>query len=99
MAYTSLIEFLAAHLAHRSDVACVDRNDGYRAKRSTYGDVAGIAAQVARELESRGIQEGDRVLLWGEIAATGLPPSLDASCEGSSPSRWIVRLRPILQSG
>ena len=38
---------------------------GYRMARWSYKDVAGVAAQFARELESRGIGPGNRVLLWG----------------------------------
>ena len=42
---------------------------GYRTVRWSYHDVAGVAAQFARELEARGIESGDRVLLWGRNSA------------------------------
>jgi long-chain acyl-CoA synthetase len=42
---------------------------GYRTVRWSYRDVAGVAAQFARELEARGIEPGDRVLLWGRNSA------------------------------
>jgi long-chain acyl-CoA synthetase len=38
---------------------------GYRLVRSTYGDVAALSYQFARELTARGIRKGDRVVLWG----------------------------------
>jgi len=41
----------------------------YRVARWSYRDVAGVAAQVARELEGRGVVPGDRVLLWGRNSA------------------------------
>ena len=37
-----------------------------RTKHWSYGKIAKIAFQFARELESRGIGQGDRVILWGE---------------------------------
>ena len=42
---------------------------GYRTLRWTYADVARTAHQFARELESRGIVKGDRILLWGDNSA------------------------------
>ncbi len=39
---------------------------GYRILRWTYRELAEAACRFARELESRGIGKGDRVLLWGE---------------------------------
>jgi long-chain acyl-CoA synthetase len=42
---------------------------GYRTARWTYRRFADTAAQFARELESRGISPGDRVLLWGPNSA------------------------------
>jgi len=42
---------------------------GYRLVRSTYGDVAALSYGFARELSARGIQKGDRVVLWGPNSA------------------------------
>jgi long-chain acyl-CoA synthetase len=42
---------------------------GYRLVRSSYGDVAALAYQFAREVTARGIRKGDRVLLWGPNSA------------------------------
>jgi long-chain acyl-CoA synthetase len=39
---------------------------GYRMIRWMYSDLLRVSTQVAAELRSRGINKGDRVLLWGE---------------------------------
>jgi long-chain acyl-CoA synthetase len=64
----SLIEYLAGYTQHGRDIAFGERH-GYRMARWSYRDVAGVAAQFARELEARGIGPGDRVLLWGRNSA------------------------------
>ena len=55
-------------LTQGSEVAYVQRR-GYRTERVSYRDVAELAFQFARELEGRGLEKGDRVLLWGENSA------------------------------
>lgn len=42
---------------------------GYRTERWSYDQVLRTARQFARELESRGVAKGDRVLLWGDNSA------------------------------
>src|SRR5690348_250276 len=42
---------------------------GYRTVRWTYGQVAKVAFQCAREFATRGVAKGDRVMLWGENCA------------------------------
>jgi len=42
---------------------------GYRTERWSYGEVLRTARQFARELESRGVAKGDRVVLWGDNCA------------------------------
>ncbi|MGA2967047.1 MAG: AMP-binding protein [Terriglobales bacterium] len=42
---------------------------GYRRERWSYGRVATVAYQFARELEARNIAKGDAVLLWGPNCA------------------------------
>ncbi len=64
----SLIEYLAGYAQHGRDIAFGERQ-GYRMARWSYCDVAGVAYQFARELESRGVGPGDRVLLWGRNSA------------------------------
>src|SRR5712672_896911 len=60
----SLIEYLATCTQHGRSIAFGERR-GYRMAQWSYSDVAGAAAQFARELEARRIGPGDRVLLWG----------------------------------
>jgi long-chain acyl-CoA synthetase len=45
---------------------------GYRIVRHTYGDVAETAFRFARELITRQILKGDRVVLWGPNSAAGV---------------------------
>jgi len=62
-----------AHLAslvddferHASDIAIVARR-GLRERHITYSQLARSARRFAASLAQRGIQKGDRVLLWGE---------------------------------
>src|ERR1700730_2152321 len=64
----SLIEYLAGYGRHGRSIAFGERC-GYRMERWSYRDVAGVAAQFARELEARRIGPGDRVLVWGRNSA------------------------------
>ncbi|HEV2522991.1 MAG TPA: AMP-binding protein [Candidatus Acidoferrales bacterium] len=64
----SLIEYLREYPRRGRDVAITQRS-GYRTVRSSYVEVAGLAAQCARELERLGIQPRERVLLWGRNSA------------------------------
>jgi long-chain acyl-CoA synthetase len=64
----SLIEYLTEYTRHGRDVAYGERQ-GYRITRWSYCDVGTVAAQFARELEARGVSQGDRVLLWGRNSA------------------------------
>jgi long-chain acyl-CoA synthetase len=64
----SLIEYLGEYGRHGRDIAFAQRN-GYRMAHWSYGDVAGVAAQCAREFEARGVVPGGRVLLWGPNSA------------------------------
>ncbi len=65
---TTILEYLDNFRRHSREDAYVHRR-GYRTQRWTYGDVASTAYRFARELESRGIGKGDKVLLWGENCA------------------------------
>src|SRR5579862_2625596 len=64
----SLIEYLGEYSRHGREIAFVQRS-GYRMARWSYSDVEDVAAQFARELETRGIGPGDRVVLWGPNSA------------------------------
>jgi long-chain acyl-CoA synthetase len=52
-------------LAQRGEEIAVAERSGYRVRRWSYNRIALTANQLARELEKREIQRGDRVLLWG----------------------------------
>src|SRR5579864_4368339 len=54
--------------SHRHECAYRQRR-GYRTESFTYGQVLETAFGLARELETRGIAKGDRVMLWGENSA------------------------------
>ena len=65
----SLAEFLSTNFeTHRHERAYGQRR-GYRTAWFTYGQVADLASRFARELQSRQIVKGDRVMLWGENCA------------------------------
>src|SRR5580704_3737492 len=64
----SLSEFFSYFDKHSRDIA-YSQPSGYRTESWTYRDVAETAARVARELESRSISPGDRVLILGPNSA------------------------------
>lgn len=64
----SVSDFLDDFLSQGPEGAYVHRR-GYRTERWTYRQVAETAFQFARELESRGISKGDRLLIWGDNCA------------------------------
>jgi long-chain acyl-CoA synthetase len=65
MARQSLFEYFEPDWRPARETAAVWRR-GYRTIRWTYADLIRVASHFARELDSRGIAKGDRVLLWGE---------------------------------
>jgi len=65
MARQSLVEFFPEYARQGSDIAFI-RHRGYRIQRSTYNHISAEARRFARELEARGIGQGDAVLLWAE---------------------------------
>jgi long-chain acyl-CoA synthetase len=64
----SLVEYLDHFLRRGRETAYVQRR-GYRTARWSYGQVAELAFQFARELDARAIAKGDRILLWGPNSA------------------------------
>src|SRR5271165_1281998 len=68
MARASILEYLDNFRRHAREEAYVFRR-GYRVQRWSYGDVLDSTYQFARLLESRGIGQGDKVLIWGENCA------------------------------
>ncbi|HXW56461.1 MAG TPA: AMP-binding protein [Candidatus Cybelea sp.] len=65
MARQSLFEYFTPDCRPARETAAVWRR-GYRTIRWTYADLIRVANHFARELDSRGIAKGDRILLWGE---------------------------------
>src|SRR5262245_11968018 len=68
MTRNSIAELVLEFLSREREIAYAFKR-GYRMVRWSYGDVARVAFQFARELDGRGIGKGDRVLLWGENCA------------------------------
>ena len=64
----SLVEYVRELSRHRRGLAFGNRT-GYRTVRWSYAEVAAASAQFAEELEGRGIEPGERVLLWGRNSA------------------------------
>jgi long-chain acyl-CoA synthetase len=65
----SLAEFFRSNFeAHREERAYGQRR-GYRMEWFSYGQIVEMALAFSRDLESRGIVKGDRVMLWGENCA------------------------------
>jgi long-chain acyl-CoA synthetase len=64
----SLAEFAQLHLSLGKEIACVSRR-GFRTLRWSYAQLAELEFRVARELESRNIGKGERVMLWGDNCA------------------------------
>jgi long-chain acyl-CoA synthetase len=61
----SLAEYAQLHFSLGGETAFVTRR-GFRTLRWSYRQMAELAFRVARELESRSVGKGDRVMLWGD---------------------------------
>lgn len=61
----SLLDYFRSDSRPPREAAVVWRR-GYRTIRWSYADLLRAAMQFAGELETRGIEKGERVLLWGE---------------------------------
>ena len=68
MPRTTVLEYLDNFRRRSSEPAYVHRR-GYRVLHWSYGEVLASAYRFARELDSRGITRGDKVLLWGDNCA------------------------------
>jgi long-chain acyl-CoA synthetase len=78
----SLIELLDVFDRHARGIAYAHRR-GYRMERWSYRRTADAARQFARELESRNIQAGQRVMLWGENCAEWVAAFLGCVLRGA----------------
>jgi len=56
-------------LSGARDQRAYGQRRGYRMEWFTYGQVMEMALRFCRELDSRKIGKGDRVMLWGENCA------------------------------
>ena len=61
--HKTLATYLEDFLSRGNEPAFVHR-EGLRVKRWSYREIAKTSLQFARELEARGIEKGERVLLW-----------------------------------
>jgi len=64
----SLADYAQLHYSLKNDTAFVYKR-GYRTLRWTYRQVGQLTFRMGRELEARGINKGDRVMLWGDNCA------------------------------
>src|ERR1700751_2115619 len=64
----SLLSFVR-HYAAQGDEIAVRQRRGYRMESWTYARIAAEANRLARELEGRGVANGDAVLLWSQNSA------------------------------
>jgi long-chain acyl-CoA synthetase len=78
----SLLKFFQNYAAHGEEIAVRQRR-GYRAESWTYGQIAEGANRLARELEARGINKGEAVLLWGENSAEWITAFLGCMLRGA----------------
>jgi long-chain acyl-CoA synthetase len=66
--WKTLVEFVREYGARGGEIAVRQRR-GYRMESWSYARIVAEANRVARELEARGLNQGDAVLLWGENSA------------------------------
>src|SRR5580658_4936973 len=65
MSRQSVLEYFRPDSRPLSEIAVAWRR-GYRTVRWSYADLLDGAYGFARQLQTRGIRRGDRVLIWGE---------------------------------
>jgi long-chain acyl-CoA synthetase len=81
MRRASLADFIADFRRHGRRTALVHHR-GYRMDRWSYAELLDTAARFARELATRGIGKGDRILLWGENSAEWVAVFLGCAISG-----------------
>jgi long-chain acyl-CoA synthetase len=65
----SLAQFFLTKFHAHQDARSYGQRRGYRMEWFTYGQVLQMAVDFSRELQSRSITKGDRVMLWGPNSA------------------------------
>ena len=78
----SLAEYFRSDSRPAREVAVV-WHTGFRTDRWTYGTLLSVASQFARELETRSISKGDRVLIWGGASGEWLAAFLGCLLRGA----------------
>ncbi|MGH9748177.1 MAG: AMP-binding protein [Candidatus Acidiferrales bacterium] len=82
MARQSILEYFQAESRPGSEVAVAWRR-GYRMIRWSHAELLGAAHHFARNLETRGIGKGDRVLIWGQNSGEWLAAFLGCLFAGA----------------
>src|ERR1700751_3740853 len=78
----SINAFLDDFLRSGAEQMYVQRR-GYRTERFSYEQVARIAFQFARELETRGVAKGDRIMMWGQNSAEWVSAFFGCALQGA----------------
>jgi long-chain acyl-CoA synthetase len=78
----TLAQYAQLHYSLGNEIAFVYRR-GFRTLRVSYRQVAELAFHFARELETRAIGKGDRVMLWGENSAEWVSAFLGCMLRGA----------------
>ena len=78
----SLAEYFRSDSRPAREIAVL-WHSGFRTDRWTYGTLLSVASQFARELETRGISRGDRVLIWGGSSGEWLAVFLGCLLRGA----------------
>ncbi len=78
----TVTSYLDDFAARGSEIAYAHRR-GYRTVRWSYGEVASTARRFARELETRGVAKGEKVLIWGDNSAEWVVAFLGSLLRGA----------------
>jgi long-chain acyl-CoA synthetase len=78
----SLLEYFRPDSRPPNEIAVVWRR-GYRMVRWSYADLLRCATRFSSELQTRGIEKGDRVLLWGENSGEWVAAFLGCMFQGA----------------
>lgn len=82
MSRQSALEYFRRDSRPRDEIAVVWRR-GYRTIRWSYRELLGTATSFSGMLRSRGVEKGDRVLLWGENSGEWVAVFLGCMFQGA----------------
>src|SRR5437879_12144606 len=91
----SLLEYFDNFLQLGRESAYIQRR-GYRTVRWTYRQVAETAFQFAGALEKRGLERGDRVLIWGPNSAEWVATFFGCALRGVLVATMGVAAAPVV---